>query len=374
VPARPANRATGYIPTLDGWRAVAILWVLEGHSRRWWWHGLTNSGIADAGYKGVQLFFALSGFLICTLLLREEAKFGSISLKSFYTRRIFRIQPAALAYLLTIAILTVIGVFPPFWRGIAGALLMVRNLWPGVHGTVYWYTGHFWSLSVEEHFYLLLPGFLLLVRKRRLRILFTVTVLLEIWRIVVLSHPALQRSGDIVDLRTDLVLGGILLGSVFAIALTKEKLRRAAERWLKPWIALLFTAAVYTVLYFHMTRLWNAMLISTYPVLLTATVLHPDTWLGRLLEWPPLRFIGRISYSLYLWQELFLVPITRDRLHAHGALCLAAAFACAIASYYLIEMPMIRIGHRVAKRFSDSRPKPEDEALVTDHQRTSAAI
>ena len=87
----PTERATarpksGYLPTLDGWRALAILWVIYAHLGRHF--GPISHAIEDAGERGVQLFFALSGFLICTRLLREERSFGSISLKSFYTRRV----------------------------------------------------------------------------------------------------------------------------------------------------------------------------------------------------------------------------------------------------------------------------------------------
>jgi peptidoglycan/LPS O-acetylase OafA/YrhL len=150
---RPATQAvkprSGYLPTLDGWRAIAILWVMEGHSKVWSHGGISNEWVRDTGYRGVQLFFALSGFLICTRLLREETRFGGISLRSFYTRRVFRIQPAAMTFLLVVVLLGVVGVLPQFWPGIVGAALMVRNIWPTNLAPGYWYTSHFWSLAVE---------------------------------------------------------------------------------------------------------------------------------------------------------------------------------------------------------------------------------
>lgn len=353
------DRKKGYIPTLDGWRAVAIAWVLLGHAQQWslGWFSLRST--FQTGGHGVELFFALSGFLICTRLLREETSSGSISLKSFYTRRLFRIQPAALTYLAVVVLLGSAGVIALYLRGVFGAALMIRNLWPPPPAPGYWYTAHFWSLAVEEHFYLLLPGFLVLCRRRRLAILSLAIIGLEIWRFIVFAHPALQQFGILIYLRTDVVLDDILLGSLFAVALTRVSFRSLAERWLRPWVALLYTAAVSTELALHTSRFDHPLLISIYPILITATVFHPDTWLGRLLELAPVRFVGRISYSLYLWQELFLDPLNKFPAHnfrSHNSLAWSAAIACAIASYFLVEKPLVKVGHRLAKRF-DRAPR-----------------
>lgn len=351
----PQRDRVGYIPTLDGWRAVAILWVLNGHQKLYHVGRFSNDFLRTTGDRGVQLFFALSGLLICSRLLREEARFGNISLKSFYTRRLFRIQPPALLYLGVLMLLSLAGLIPMFWQGALGGALMIRNLWPGQYGRVYWFTSHFWSLSVEEHFYLFLPGFLVLFRRGRLAILAMLVVLLEIWRVVVLTHPRLQGFTWLIFLRTDVVLGGILLGSVFAVALDRERMLALAQRYLRPWVALLYTALVFTELHFHHSRLDHALIITTYPLLLTATLLHPETWTGWLLETAPLRFIGRISFSLYLWQQMFFnydYPPQPGEFRSHVLLCWVLAFGCATASFYLVETPMIRVGHRLAKRFS----------------------
>jgi peptidoglycan/LPS O-acetylase OafA/YrhL len=352
-----STNRNNYLPSLDGWRAIAIFWVLQGHSALWRVGPFSNAWLRRTDIRGVQLFFALSGFLICTRLLREEGRFGGISLRSFYTRRLFRIQPAALTYLLVVVILTVCGVLPRFWPGVWGAALMVRNIWPTAYPHGFWYTAHFWSLAAEEHFYLLLPGFLVLFRRSRLAILLGAAVMLEAWRIVVL-HTLWLKSGHLWELpqRTDMVLGGILLGSVFAVALTHEHLHRLAVSLLRPWVALLYTALVFVFVEVqpdHST-LAQILLITVYPVLIVATVLHADSLLGRFLELAPMRFIGRISYSLYLWQQLFSNGEGKPdphSLYAHVWLCWCGAFACAIASYYLIETPLIRHGHRIAKRF-----------------------
>src|ERR1700679_3845029 len=121
---------SGYIPTLDGWRTMAILWVLIWHSQVWRFGWLSNEWLRASGGRGVQLFFALSGLLICNRLLREEQRFGGISLRSFYTRRFFRIQPAALTYLAVISILMLSGTIPQSWSPVAGSALMIRSFLP----------------------------------------------------------------------------------------------------------------------------------------------------------------------------------------------------------------------------------------------------
>ena len=318
----------------------------------------------DTGDRGVQLFFALSGFLICTRLLREESTRGAISLRSFYLRRLVRIQPAALAYLLVIALLGLAGLIAKYWPGIAGAILMVRNLWPSPTVPGYWYTLHFWSLSVEEHFYLLLPGFLVLCRRRRLILLSLAAIALELWRIFILHRSPDITSTVFFNFRTDMVLGGILLGSVFAVALDKPHLRLIAERLLKPWVAVAYTAMVFLSPLVRQPLLAHAFLITVYPLLIAATVLHPSSITGRLLEFAPIRFVGRISYSLYLWQQLFS---NRHEVPAPGSfqsyrlLCAAAALLCALASYYLIEVPALRLGHRLIQQ--RGRPHPHQPPM-----------
>jgi peptidoglycan/LPS O-acetylase OafA/YrhL len=349
------KRSKDYIPSLDGWRAVAILWVLVGHAQIWSYGWFSTRPFHEGSYRGVQLFFALSGFLICTRLLNEEEAFGAISLRSFYTRRIFRIQPAAIAYLLTVALLCAFGFLAWDGAAMAASLLMIRNLWPPSNVPGYWQTVHFWSLSVEEHFYLLLPGFLVLCRRRRLSILAAAVIAFDIWNVFVRRHPSLQTFGYLIYLRTDMTIGGILLGSVFALALRKESLRSLAQRLLRPWVALSYTAILFAYPGFHISVLVQALLLTVYPVAIVATVLHPESLTARFLELKPLRFIGRISFSLYLWQQLFFYPFGRPApgsFLSHELLCIAATFACATASYYLIETPLVRIGHRLAKRLA----------------------
>jgi peptidoglycan/LPS O-acetylase OafA/YrhL len=181
-----SSQAKYRIPTLDGWRAVAILAVLVAHSA-WlfapgcFFESARVRHVARFGGQGVDLFFAISGFLITSLLLAEMEKTGAASLRGFYTRRVFRILPPLIAYLLVLAGLAV------WWRELvapwefAASLLFFRNYTMQVAGGRA--TNHFWTLSVEEHFYLFWPALLVFAgRRRALKIAIGIALCVAVWR------------------------------------------------------------------------------------------------------------------------------------------------------------------------------------------------
>ena len=166
------------------------------------------------------LFFAISGFLITNRLLEEYESAGHVSLRSFYIRRAFRILPAALTYLLTLCVLGfALGWIPLTAGQILSSALFFRNYWvePAAQS---WYTGHYWSLSVEEHFYLLWPGLLVALQPRRARwVVPPLALLFAIWRgfdtqfgWVAALNPAWR---DLVG-RTDYRMDGLLWGCTAA--------------------------------------------------------------------------------------------------------------------------------------------------------------
>lgn len=359
TPSRELAHSLTYLPTLDGWRAVAILCVLVGHERPASYPWLPLAFFKGADF-GVDIFFALSGFLICTRLLAEEQKSGSISLRSFYIRRVFRIQPAALTYLLVIGLLGMLHVVPIAPLAFAGALFLFEN-WVRVTSFAMldqqWYTAHFWSLSVEEHFYLLLPGFLKLVRRRRVRVLAATIIVLEAWKYVALNHPRLQTGGWAFPHRTDMLLDSILVGAFAAVALQKPRIFQAARKWLSPWLAIVVFALLPRLLYGHLRFVSLFVSICCFPLLITSTVLHPKNILSCALELAPLRYVGRLSYSLYLWQQLtfrasldITVPWKWLAFVQLTPCKWVFTFAVSMLSFYLIEKPLIRKGHQMAQR------------------------
>jgi peptidoglycan/LPS O-acetylase OafA/YrhL len=351
------NSKSGYLPSLDGLRAVAILSVICYHDRVHRFGILSTSWIHQYGSLGVDLFFAISGILICSRLLEEERVSGKISLRGFYIRRLFRIFPPAWLFLFTYLGLSLLRQLPIDIGGVVTSFLMVRNLWVHVAGDVprTWYTIHFWSLSVEEHFYILLPGLLVLFRNKRAFVLALLSCAVMVWITIVFHYPFLQTQGF--TLRTDMRLDALLIPATFAVLLTRPEIRGFAVRWLHPWLAALAFVGVFVLFQSVPSRLVNGaagFVISIgFPLVVIATTLHPRSISCRILEWSPLRFVGRISFSLYLWQQLFF-----PNGHTPGAwpfsivqrfpMNYVAAFACAIASYYLVERPMIRVGHRLA--------------------------
>jgi peptidoglycan/LPS O-acetylase OafA/YrhL len=349
-----------YLPTLDGWRALAIIGVLVCHAADapllaregpgGFWHVLTRYGA-----EGVSFFFGLSGFLITYRLLQERQRRGVINLKQFYWRRLFRILPACLAYLLVVTALVGAGLLVIHPDDLWSTFLFYRNYLVG-QGDGSWYTGHFWTLAIEEHFYLLWPGLLVLIGSRRaLWASAALAVGVAFWRwIEIRFHPTASVLPELVlSVRTDIRIDGLLWGA-FAALLLHDPVR---ERWLRQlfssrltWGALVLGAAIClkgSLLPFN--GMWWALLI---PFFMVGTVLHPTGLLGRLLESPAFTWVGRLSYSLYLWQQLFLVGAREARPLPFGALQelplnLAAAFACAALSYYGLEKPLVNLGKRL---------------------------
>lgn len=377
-----ARHVRGYLPTLDGWRALAILTVILGHDNvhRLGW--LSTQWLHTHGNRAVDLFFALSGILICTRLLEEEQIKGRIDIKGFYIRRVCRIQPAAWAYLAFVGTLMFFHAIGGTPREIFYSVLLVRNVFP-LHPTLEsWYTAHYWSLSVEEHFYLLLPGFLLLIRRYRVWVMATAVVLLEVWRNIVIRHQQLQF-GSLIGFRTDLAVEGILLAALVALLLRRPEVVAWLRRWLRPWVTLLVVGALWTAVEFHQGRFNYFALVCTYPLMIVSTMLHPTSLTGRVLELPPVRFIGRISYSLYLWQMLFitsyltLLPAPRWRLlHLVQTTSLryVVVLGFSLLSYYLLEKPMMRLGHRLAKPATPGRDGLEDSNQPRAEMREDVAV
>ena len=337
------------IPTLDGWRALAIGAVMVHHASM----GLYSQEAAYwsqsrtlAGAFGVDIFFGLSGFLITTLLLQEWDRSGSVSLGSFYIRRAFRILPP---YLLLLVALTAAGSWRSrqealgcifFFRNYVGETLVSRS------------TQHLWSLAVEEHFYLIWPGLLVLAGRRRGKnVAVCLALAVGVWRMIE-SQAGLGWFVQVPPhFRTDLRLDALLWGGVTAFVWTskQERLRFARQMNFGVWLAVAaLSAGIATVFYSMATSVILAVLI---PLVLAGTAAHPEWLAGRILEWAPLRWVGRISYSLYLWQQEFLVPAWDHPAHWWQMLPwnVVLIFAAAALSYYLVERPLLAWGRRLAR-------------------------
>jgi peptidoglycan/LPS O-acetylase OafA/YrhL len=343
----PRSNNPHYLPTLDGWRTLAILSVMLCHDSIHHLGPLSTSWFYWHGNLGVDIFFAISGVLICSRLLTEEETSGRISLRSFYLRRAFRILPAAAVFLSTLLILKATVHLPVERPELLASLFFFRNYtslfshWQTIYP---YYTSHFWSLAVEEHFYLILPGLLVLSPKRlRAPFLLILAAAISLHRIAPYSW---------LSLHTDMRLDALLAPAALAVLLHSPRFRERLIRSLR--FAPIFAATLVLLITTRQDPRTTGVLIAWLtPFLILGTMLNPKSWPSRLLESAPLRYAGRISYSLYLWQQLFLIAHFGANTARLGPIQIfpynwIATFACALLSFYLVEQPLIRLGHKLA--------------------------
>lgn len=335
-----ASARADYIPTLDGWRALAVLAVIM-------YHGTApgTSGLTDRGYFGVMVFFSISGFLITARLQAELFRKGKIDFRGFYVRRFFRIIAPAYLFLTVLVLLRSMGLAVVTNGEVAASALFVRNLTNGgAEGA--WYTGHLWSLSVEEQFYLTWPWVLALGFKRAEGMALILAFSVHAWRFFT-AHMGVEGPLGLVQPWYDYIMWGCW----WALFLRDEGRRNVVRRLLTfpVWCAVFLLFCTMVAIGPGRFVFPIGFLIS---VILVGTVLRPEGPPGRLLETPLLRWTGRISYGLYLWQQVFFVAITGSR---SGPLQsfpvnMLALLAVTVPIYYFFERPLVNLGYRLTAR------------------------
>lgn len=328
--ATPGVASPARIPGLDGLRAVSIALVIFSHVLQT--YQLTQSlpfvWRLEAGATGVSVFFVISGYLITTLMLRERDATGHISLQAFYIRRFFRIVPAYLAFLLVVVVLKAYGLVILDWQDFVPAFFYLSN---------YFQVGrvllHTWSLSVEEQFYLLFPLLLVYLRRHNLTAL-----LLAALGISVLARLGNQILG-IWPFNAMYSFEGradqLAFGCLCALVQHRASARHHASllRWAPYASAFLLCCAVAMPVGALRTLLFNTFVGAATALLIFSCAGNPRLWVTRLLENAALRAIGLMSYSLYLWQQVWLAP----ELGFSLATALAGALCSAAVSYLTIE-------------------------------------
>lgn len=327
-----------HMPALDGLRAVAVSAVVVFHA--------AQPALAPGGFLGVDLFFVLSGFLITGILAREFDRDGAIRLGGFYLRRFLRLMPALV---LVVAAYLLAG--PLLWPGY-GAAAHVRDAavtlaYLSDYGFALWgvpeYLQHSWSLSVEEHFYLVWPLLLpaILRLKRPARAVLGLYLAAAAWRAFAFAHDGWLTA----YYRFDVRFAGILIGCWLALWL-RERDRRGAAAAL-PVSPVWPTVAL--VLAFLFAR-WGSLQAALFAVPLTElaaaalilAVVRPaapaEAGLLRVLSRAPLTALGRLSYGVYLW-HFPVVLVTRESMPLLPSLlvCFALSVALAWASWNSVE-------------------------------------
>lgn len=323
------------IPALDGLRAVSILLVIFSHVLQTYHWSQTVPFVwrLEPGATGVSVFFVLSGYLITTLLLREQVQHQRISLKGFYVRRFFRIVPAYLVFLATVALLKLGGVLTVEWHHFAAALLYVTNYVP-----VSWPLLHTWSLSVEEQFYLLFP--LLFIYSKRPTLITLLSLTLGLSVLARLLNQVLglwpQDATYSFEGRADQLAFGCLC-AVFQQQAPRTLQNRLARVAL-PVSALLLCTAMALPSGTARTLVFNTLIGLAVSLVIHGCTRQSTGWLTRLLSARPLQIIGLTSYSLYLWQQLWLAPELQLALPT----ALAGTLVSGAASYWLVEKTALR--------------------------------
>lgn len=335
-PAIPAR-----VPTLDGLRAVSILAVILGHSVDTYGGPNFLGPLRHMGNLGVRMFFVISGFLITTLLLKELQRSGRISLKDFYIRRTLRIWPAFFAFVGIVYAIYLLG----YVKMNPGDLLHSVTFTMNYHHDDAWVFSHLWSLSVEEQFYLLWPFALSILGPTRAFPLACAVLLLSpliragMWYWWGVSDvAAMTRQFQAV---ADSLAIGCLLSCAYNALVNDPRFGPLIR---SPWCVLLAAAFLVSSFasYFVAPSWFYVFTQSIANVALALLVIHfvatHDSPVGRVLNSRPLVVIGVLSYSLYLWQNLFMNPDSNHWFTRFPA-NLFLTFTAATISYLLIEKP-----------------------------------
>jgi peptidoglycan/LPS O-acetylase OafA/YrhL len=345
--ALDANLTKSHLPSLDGLRAIAAFLVVFYHAGLDW----------SPGGLGVLTFFVLSGFLITWLLLKEEEQSGTISLKSFYARRSLRIFPAFYAYWLLVSAALLLTHKRFVVAQAISSLFYVNNYYQALHGDPNTDFSHTWSLGIEEQFYLLWPLFFMLLKnaRNRLRFLIATIVAIVLYReaLVFLVHRDQGYIYEAFDTRADHLLIGCLLAVTLRAGMWRNLWRQLCSSW---WLAALTLGmlALSTALAFQFGSTYrDAVGFVVDPVLVAVLIVqsiaHPAAGFGIVLNWGWMRYLGTISYSVYLYQQVVIGPVEK-RLARWPSVSLLvtiiAVILAASASYWIVERPFLRLKKR----------------------------
>lgn len=354
---RPSRDRLHYMPALDGVRALAVIAVVAYHADQTW---------ARAGFLGVDIFFVISGYLITALLLNEFRREGRISIVQFWKRRALRLLPSLLLMLAIVSLVAPIlapDQIAQLRGDMVAALVYVSN-WRLIFQDLPYFQAmgrppllrHLWSLAVEEQFYLLWPAILALVLRRgwtRSGLLFSVLLGTAASAIAMAIIYSPDTDASRVYYGTDTRVGTILMGAALAFVWSPGQ-RTARPRLLgsliRDFAGLGALGALAWLIYS-----WNEfnellyrggfIAIAALSVVLVGVSAHPGRLTRHLLGNPPLRWIGKRSYAIYLWHWP-VIMLTRPQLDIDLdgnpllALRVGITLALAVITHRLVEKPV----------------------------------
>ncbi|MGV3464386.1 MAG: acyltransferase family protein, partial [Heyndrickxia sp.] len=352
-----------YIHSLDGLRALAVFSVIFYH---------LGFGWASGGFLGVCVFFVLSGYLITDLLISEKEGTGKIDLKSFWYRRARRLLPAMFTLLIVLLCWVVLfdRHFLSSLRGdMIAASLYFSNWWYIFHHVSYFESfnspsllTHFWSLAVEEQFYLLWPLLIVIglkfLSKRMVLFLTLFAASLSGITMAFLYQPGMDPSR--VYYGTDTRAFSLLIGAALALCWPTNKLAVKVPFKSRVFLNLvggfglliLLWMLVHTNQYENFLYLGGMVLLSVVTAILLAALVHPASSISRIFDLKPLRFLGVRSYGIYLWHYP-IIMLTTPAVHTEGISIFRVLFQIALIillsslSYTFIENPIRKNGFGV---------------------------
>jgi peptidoglycan/LPS O-acetylase OafA/YrhL len=339
---------------LDGLRAVAITLVVAYH---------LGVPFAWGGFLGVDTFFVLSGYLITTIIRREQIRTGRIRLGRFWIRRALRLYPALIALAIGVALISVFtnvtGDFGPA-AAIAALLSYTSNIVISITGLHLGNLDVTWSLAMEEQFYIVWPSALIVLAAigLRRRLLIAVTAAASLASLALLAlffSPAPDGQTAVVYYWPQARAGELLVGCVVAVILEHAGTRNAVRRFATPLTGVGLLGILSLVV--AMPHDWPQLRWVTGGLVPAAAVLSAlliaglsqseTTPVSRLLALRPFVWVGLLSYSIYLWHSTLFHLV----LHDHGGIvwkfiALVEAVGIAAASYHFVERPFLRLKDR----------------------------
>ena len=363
------NNKSKYLPSIDSLRALAVLAVIIYH---------VDVNYLPGGFLGVDLFFVLSGYLISSLIIKEYKKTGSVNLYNFYIRRARRLLPAVY-FMITVGLVVMV---------LFNEVLLRKSHLDAIFGYIYssnwWYIfhkldyfdsfgaqspfKHLWSLAIEEQFYMIFPLLFLLVNRKKKSKDGTyklnknfLYVVLGLIIVSLIAHIILFDINNIsrIYFGTDTRAFSLLVGVVGAILYPMERLHAKVTLQQNMVysvvslvsIATLITVMIYTSEYNTLLYRGGFLLVAILGLIVIISSGKQHTLMSRLLSFKPVVFIGKISYSLYLWHFPVLVLTTPVSEIGNPniffvILRIVLTFAVAIVSYVFVETPIRKLGFK----------------------------
>ena len=363
------NNKSKYLPSIDSLRALAVLAVIIYH---------VDVNYLPGGFLGVDLFFVLSGYLISSLIIKEYKKTGSVNLYNFYIRRARRLLPAVY-FMITVGLVVMV---------LFNEVLLRKSHLDAIFGYIYssnwWYIfhkldyfdsfgaqspfKHLWSLAIEEQFYMIFPLLFLLVNRKKKSKDGTyklnknfLYVVLGLIIVSLIAHIILFDINNIsrIYFGTDTRAFSLLVGVVGAILYPIERLHAKVTLQQNMMysvvslvsIATLITVMIYTSEYNTWLYRGGFLLVAVLGLIVIISSGKQHTLMSRLLSFKPVVFIGKISYSLYLWHFLVLVLTTPVSEIGNPniyfvILRVILTFVVAIVSYVFVETPIRKLGFK----------------------------